>query len=74
LFNETVVFNALQTELGTEFIHVDTTNFSVYGDYDPDFNYSSISITKGFPKDGRWDQNRLVSGLETNQVGIPLFI
>ena len=41
---------ALQTELGTELIHVDTTDFSVYGDYDPDFNCSSISITKGFPR------------------------
>ena len=74
LFNEIVVSTALQTELGTELIHVDTTNFSVYGDYDPDFNCSSISITKGFPKDGRWDLNRFVYGLATNQVGIPLFM
>ena len=74
LFNEIVVSTALQTELGTELIHVDTTNFSVYGDYDPDFNCSSIAITKGFPKDGRWDLNRFVYGLATNQVGIPLFM
>ena len=74
LFNEIVVSTALQTELGTELIHVDTTNFSVYGDYDPDFNCSSISITKGFPRDGRWDLNRFVYGLATNQVGILLFM
>jgi len=64
----------LQTELGTELIHVNTTNFSVYGDYDPDFNCSSISITKGFPKDGRWDLNWFVYCLATNQVAIPLFM
>jgi transposase len=74
LFNEIVVSTALETELGTELVHVDTTNFSVYGDYDPDFNCSSIAITKGFPKDGRWDLNRFVYGLATNQVGIPLFM
>ena len=74
LFNEIVVSTALQTELGTELVHVDTTNFSVYGEYDPDFNCSSIAITKGFPKDGRWDLNRFVYGLATNQVGIPLFM
>ena len=74
LFNEIVVSTALQTELGTELVHVDTTNFSVYGDYDPDFTCSSIAITKGFPKDGRWDLNRFVYGLATNQVGIPLFM
>ena len=65
LFNEIVVSTALQTELGTELIHVDTTNFSVYGDYDPDFNCSSISITKGFPKDGRWDLNRFVYAMRS---------
>ena len=74
LFNEIVVSTALQTELGTELVHVDTTNFSVYGDYDSDFNCSSIAITKGFPKDGRWDLNRFVYGLATNQVAIPLFM
>ena len=74
LFNEIVVSTALQTDLGTKLVHVDTTNFSVYGDYEEDSNTSSIAITKGFPKDGRWDLNRFVYGLATNQVGIPLFM
>jgi transposase len=66
-FNEIIVSNALETELGTEFVHVDTTNFGVIGDYDLDFNCSPIAITKGFPKDGRWDLNRFfVYGLAMN--------
>lgn len=55
-------------------IHVDTTSFSVYGDYDDEDQTEEIHITKGHPKDGRWDLNRFVLGMATNQHGISLFV
>jgi len=55
-------------------IHVDTTSFSVYGDYDQEDKTEEIRIVKGHPKDGRWDLNRFVFGMATNQHGIPLFV
>jgi len=74
LFNE-IVARCLH-HYGEEIqrIHVDTTSFSVHGDYDEEDGTEEIRITKGHPKDGRWDLNQFIFGMATNQHGIPLFV
>lgn len=75
LFNEITLHVMKQFSLGTQLIHVDTTNFSVYGKYENDApdGTDSIKITFGHAKDGRMDLKRFVLGLVTNQFGLPLF-
>jgi transposase len=75
LFNEITLHIMKQFSLGTQLIHVDTTNFSVHGKYERDAPDStdSIRITFGHAKDGRTDLKRFVLGLVTNQFGLPLF-
>jgi len=74
LFNEIVAQCLLPTEFGSHCIHIDTTNFSVTGEYESDFNAGEIEITYGHPKDGRWDLKRFVLGMASNQYGVPLFL
>jgi len=73
IFNEIVVKSLIKDEFATRLLHVDTTNFSVYGKYDND-SPNTIEITKGYPKDARWELNRFVLGMATNQMGIPVFL
>jgi transposase len=75
LYNEIVNSIMKRHSLGTELIHVDTTNFSVHGKYEGDApdGTDSIKITYGHAKDGRKDLKRFVLGLVANQFGIPLF-
>lgn len=78
-YGQTELFNLIVGRCINEYseeiqrIHVDTTSFSVYGDYVEEDQKEEIHITKGHPKDGRWDLNRFVLGMATNQHGIPLF-
>lgn len=74
LFNEIVAKCLLKDEFGPHCIHIDTTNFSVTGEYDSDFDTEEVQITYGYPKDGRWDLKRFVLGIAANQHGIPLFL
>lgn len=74
LFSEIVAQCLLPTEFGSHCIHIDTTNFSVTGEYEPDFNVGEIEITYSHPKDGRWDLKRFVLGMASNQYGVPLFL
>ncbi|MEI6292630.1 MAG: IS1634 family transposase, partial [Methanomicrobiales archaeon] len=74
LFNEIVAKCLLKDEFGSHCIHIDTTNFSVTGEYDSDFDPEEVQITYGYPKDGRWDLKRFVLGIAANQHGIPLFL
>ncbi len=74
LFNEIVAECLIPSEFGSHCIHIDTTNFSVAGEYESDFDTEEIQITYGYPKDGRWDLKRIVLGLAANQHGIPLFL
>ena len=74
LFNEIVANCLISTGFGSHCIHVDTTNFSVTGEYEADFGTEEIEITYGHPKDGRWDLKRFVLGMASNQHGIPLFL
>ncbi|MCK9318274.1 MAG: IS1634 family transposase [Methanoculleus sp.] len=64
----------LTSEYGTHCLHVDTTAFSVSGEYDADFDSRDMTITYGHPKDGRWDLKQFVLGMATDQHGIPLFL
>jgi transposase len=75
LFNQIALHVMGQFSLGTQLIHVDTTNFSVYGKYESDAPDAtdSIRIAFGHAKDGRMDLKRFVLGLVTNQFGLPLF-
>ncbi len=75
LFNQIALHVMGQFSLGTQLIHVDTTNFSVYGKYENDAldATDSIRIAFGHAKDGRTDLKRFVLGLVTNQLGLPLF-
>jgi transposase len=75
LFNEITLHIMRQFSIGTQLIHVDTTNFSVHGKYENDApdGTDSIKITFGHAKDGRMDLKRFVLGLVTNQFGLPLF-
>lgn len=57
----------------TQLLQCDTTNFSVYGDYQHIDGSSAIKITYGHAKDGRDDLRRFGLGTITNQYGIPLF-
>ncbi len=74
LFNEIVAECLIQSDFGSHCVHIDTTNFSVTGNYEPDFGTEEIQITYGYPKDGRWDLKRFVLGIAANQHGVPLFL
>ncbi|WP_243668667.1 IS1634 family transposase [Methanoculleus chikugoensis] len=74
LFNAIVAECLLASDYGTHCLHVDTTTFSVSGEYDADFDSRDMTITYGHPKDGRWDLKQFVLGMATDQHGIPLFL
>jgi transposase len=59
---------------GTHLVHVDTTSFSVHGQYEGDDCKPAIEIALGHPKDGRWDLKQFILSMVTNQYGIPLFV
>jgi transposase len=74
LFNE-IILNGVMKKLGlhTHLLHLDTTSFSLYGEY-PEEGEGDIRINLGVPKDGRWDLKRFVVGLACNHLGMPLFM
>jgi transposase len=76
LFNELAlqVMNKMAEE--THLLHVDTTNFSMFGKYEGDApdGTDSIKITFGHAKDNRMDLKRFVLGMVVNQHGVPLFM
>lgn len=74
LFQEIISQVFIKAKLGYHIVHLDTTNFSVHGAYDNTTDEATISIEKGYPKDGRWELNRFGIGLIVNQIGVPLFI
>lgn len=74
LFNQIVIKRLLKHDYGIHCIHVDTTNFSVYGDYDSDCDSRNMEITFGHPKDGRNDLKRFVLGMASDNRGIPVFL
>jgi len=79
-FDSTKLFNLIamkcmqQLSFGTHLLHVDTTSFSVHGQYEGDDCQPAIEITLGHSKDGRFDLKQFVLSMVTNQCGIPLFV
>jgi transposase len=73
LFNEVMYHVMASQRIDTRLVHVDTTSFSLSGDYETE-GESTIKIDYGFPKDGRWDLKRYVLGLACNEDGLPLFM
>ncbi|MDL2275901.1 IS1634 family transposase [Desulfosarcina sp. OttesenSCG-928-G10] len=78
LFQELVQHIIKRMPIDLTRLHVDTTNFSVFGDYKNNPLSSSkkkvIEITLGHPKDGRWDLKRFVLALVVNTYGVPLLM
>ena len=78
-YGPTKLFTDLVTQMftvyteGNQLCHVDTTNFSVHGEYKNGSGDGCIKITKGHPKDKKWDLVRFVLSLVVNQHGIPIF-
>jgi len=74
LFNEIALKVMENLQLGTQLVHVDTTSFSVHGEYEGDDGMPAIEIVLGHPKDGRWDLKQFVLAMVSNQHGMPLFV
>jgi transposase len=54
---------------------VDTTSFSVSGEYEPDFDGHTIAVTYGYSRDHRADRKQWMLALATTRDGdIPLFL
>jgi transposase len=74
LFNRIILQAMKHISINPRVYHVDTTNFSVYGNYENNNNGKTINITYGYPKDKRVDLLRFSISMVTDQKGIPLFL
>ncbi|MCK4269513.1 MAG: IS1634 family transposase [Methanogenium sp.] len=74
LFNEIVAKCLLLTEFSSHYVHVNTSGFSVTGEYDPEYDVGGVQITYGYPRDGRWNLKSCVPGMVSDQHGVPLFL
>ncbi len=74
LFNRIILRAIENFPINPRFCHTDTTNFSVYGNYENDDDDKTINITYGYPKDKRVDLLRYSISMVTDQKGIPLFV
>lgn len=73
LFSELALAVCLQEGIDTRFNHLDTTSFSLTGDYVPDRDEHAIAITHGYSKDHRPDLKQAVLELMVSQDGgVPL--
>ncbi len=73
LFGELSLAACQQEGVDRRFRHVDTTTFSLHGDYVPESDEQAILITHGYSKDHRPDLKQMVLELMTAQdSGIPL--
>ena len=68
------VFAKLKIPFGSIF-QVDTTSHVYYGDSKicEKENYEGLKITYGYSKDKRPDKKQVMSGMITNELGIPLY-
>ncbi len=73
LFSELSLAVCAQEGVETRFNHLDTTSFSLSGDYIPESDEQAITITHGYSKDHRPDSKQAVLELMVSQDGgIPL--
>lgn len=73
LFSELALAVCVQESIEQRFNHLDTTSFSLSGDYVPESDEQAIRITHGYSKDHRPDLKQVVLELMVSQDGgIPL--
>src|SRR5437870_9324925 len=73
LLRELALPVCLQEGIDARFNHLDTTSFSLTGDYVPDSDEHAIAITHGYSKDHRPDLKQAVLELMVSQDGgVPL--
>lgn len=69
LFSELALSACRQEDIDARFNHLDTTSFSLSGDYLPDSDEHAIVITHGYSKDHRPDLKQAVLELMVSQDG-----
>jgi transposase len=69
LFQELALAVCAQEGIDLRFNHLDTTSFSLTGDYVPDSDEHAIRITQGYSKDHRPDLKQAVLELMVSQDG-----
>ena len=73
LFSELSLAVCSQERIDTRFNHLDTTSFSLTGDYVPDSDEHAITLTHGYSKDHRPDLKQAILELMVSQDGgVPL--
>jgi transposase len=73
LFSEIALAVCQQEAIDQRFNHLDTTSFSLTGDYIPESDQQAIAITHGYSKDHRPDLKQAVLELMVSQDGgVPL--
>ena len=73
LFSEVALAVCQQEAIDQRFNHLDTTSFSLTGDYLPESDQQAIAITYGYSKDHRPDLKQAVLELMVSQDGgVPL--
>jgi transposase len=73
LFSELALAVCVQEGIETRFNHLDTTSFSLTGEYLPESDAHAIAITHGYSKDHRPDLKQAVLELMVSQDGgVPL--
>jgi transposase len=73
LFSELALAVCAQESIAQRFHHLDTTSFSLSGDYAPESDEHAIRITHGYSKDHRPDLKQAVLELLVSQDGgVPL--
>src|SRR4029450_10856332 len=73
LFSELALAVCVQEGIAQRFHHLDTTSFSLSGDYVPESEAQAITITHGYSKDHRPDLKQAVLELMVSQDGgVPL--
>src|SRR5499425_373840 len=69
LFSEMALVVGRQEAIDQRFNHLDTTSFSLTGDYVPESDQQAIAITHGYSKDHRPDLKQAVLELMVSQDG-----
>jgi transposase len=69
LFSELALAVCVQEGIDQRFHHLDTTSFSLSGDYVPESDEQAITITHGYSKDHRPDLKQAVLELMVSQDG-----
>lgn len=73
LFAEASMSACKQEGVDTRFGHLDTTSFSLTGEYLPDSDENAVLVTNGYSKDNRPDLKQVVQEMMVSQDGnVPL--